>query len=400
METPAGLVVRAVDRAAFVVALGQRLRRAGVPVTFTALGACTDAIGISRPTEVTRLYWLCRITLVDRADDLPTFDAVFDAVFRESRLPLEGQAAGPAPPAQAGQLLVPVNARPTGTDEGGGLPWHTLPRGTTEDPRPAEGQRLPELLPSSLRAVADTPFDELDERELALVGGVLESSMRRWPTRRSRRARIHRSGSLIALRQTVEASRHTAWEPVELIRTRPVLRPRPVTMVVDVSQSMQPYATAYLYVMHALARSGSAETFAFSTSLSRITPALRHRSAAVAMDLATRQVVDRYGGTHLATSLRALLGSRQGNRLRGGVLVVASDGWDSDAPEDLARVLARIRLRAHRVVWLNPRAAAPGFEPLVGSMAAALPYCDDFVPAHTPRTLAEALDAILVSSTG
>ena len=80
---------------------------------------------------------------------------------------------------------------------------------------------------------------------------------------------------------------------------------------------------------------------------------------------------------------RELLASRHGNALRGGVLVIASDGWDSDDPERLAAVMARIRLRAHRVVWLNPRAAAPGFEPLVGSMAAALPLCDAFLPAHT-----------------
>jgi uncharacterized protein len=60
-------------------------------------------------------------------------------------------------------------------------------------------------------------------------------------------------------------------------------------------------------------------------------------------------------------------------------------------------VLARIRLRAHHVVWLNPRAAAPGFEPLVGSMAAALPFCDAFLPAHTVRAVTEALDVILTA---
>ena len=51
-------------------------------------------------------------------------------------------------------------------------------------------------------------------------------------------------------------------------------------------------------------------------------------------------------------------------------------------------------LRAHRVVWLNPRAAAPGFEPLVGSMAAALPFCDAFLPADTLHGLDDVFDAI------
>jgi uncharacterized protein with von Willebrand factor type A (vWA) domain len=105
--------------------------------------------------------------------------------------------------------------------------------------------------------------------------------------------------------------------------------------------------------------------------------------------------VDRFGGTHLATSLTTLLRSRHGNALRGGVLVIASDGWDSDDPEQLAHVLARLRRRVHRLVWLNPRAGAAGFEPLVGSMAAALPFCDAFLPAHTLRAMTRALDAIL-----
>ena len=88
--------------------------------------------------------------------------------------------------------------------------------------------------------------------------------------------------------------------------------------------------------------------------------------------------------------------------MRGGVLVIASDGWDSDDPADLAAVMARLRRRARRVVWLNPRAAAPGFEPLVGSMAAALPYCDAFLPGHTLRALPAVFDAIagVVSSRG
>ena len=52
----------------------------------------------------------------------------------------------------------------------------------------------------------------------------------------------------------------------------------------------------------------------------------------------------------------------------------------------------RLARRAHRVVWLNPRAAADGYQPLVGSMASALPYCDAFLPANTVNSLADALD--------
>lgn len=389
-----GPLLRSVDRAAFAVGLGERLRRAGVPVTFTALGAFTEALGLSPPTHVSALYWSARVTLVDDVAHLPAFDAVFAGVFRDAARAAEGQASGPRQD-HVDDVLAALSSAPAETPTG--LPWHTLPHVVgTDDGSPADVTRgVPELLPSALESLADTPFDELDTEQLAQIGAWLERAWLRWPTRPSRRRRVHPSGRAVALRETIAASRRTGWEALELSRTRGVLRPRPLTLVVDVSQSMQPYAAAYLHLMRALARTGRAETFAFSTSLTRLTPALRHRSATVAMQRATEQVVDRYGGTHLASSLAGLLASRHGNALRGGVLVVASDGWDSDDPAMLVRTLARIRLRAHRVVWLNPRAAAPGFEPLVGSMAAALPFCDAFLPAHTARAMRDAWEVLL-----
>jgi uncharacterized protein len=394
MVTPPGALLAGVDRAAFAVGLGERLRRAGVPVTFTALGAFTEALGVAPPRDLPSLYWPARVTLVDDVAHLPAFDSVFDAVFRDSVLPVEGQAAGPRRK-HVDDVLASV-ASTQAPETSPGLPWHTLPHLVGADDAARDGARgVPELLPSALQGLADTPFEELDEQQLAQIGAWLEEAWLRWPTRRSRRRRVHPAGRAVALRETIAASRRTGWEPLELSRTRRVGRPRPLTLVVDVSQSMQAYAAAYLHLMHALARTGRAETFAFSTSLTRLTPALRHRSATVAMQRATAQVGDRFGGTHLATCLAGLLASRHGNALRGGVLVVASDGWDSDDPVLLARALARIRLRAYRVVWLNPRAAAPGFEPLVGSMAAALPYCDAFLPAHTARALREAWEVVL-----
>ena len=395
MAREAASVLGSVDRAAFVVALGGRLRRSGVPVSFSALEALTDALEAAPPTDLSTLYWTVRLTLVKHSRDLATFDAVFDAVFREAVLPVKGHSSGPS---TGDDVLAPVPGRPAGSEDGAGLPWHTLPRlaGTAEEPGDGEdGPGVPELLPSAVAAVADTPFEELDEAQLDLIGSWLESSWRRWPTRRSRRRQVHPRGRAVALRETIAASRRTGWEPVELRRTRAVRRPRPVTMVADVSASMQPYATAYLHLMRALARSGRAETFVFSTELTRVTPALRLHSAAEAIAEATEQAEDRYGGTHLAGSLRELLRSRHGHALRGGVLVVASDGWDSDDPDDLTATLERMRLRVHRLVWLNPRAASPGFEPLVGSMAAALRFCDAFLPAHTARAMTAAMDAVL-----
>ena len=148
---------------------------------------------------------------------------------------------------------------------------------------------------------------------------------------------------------------------------------------------MRPYAAVYLHLMRAAALRTSVrpEVFAFSTSLTRLTPALSHRSAEAALSRANENVVDRYGGTYLGRCVGGLLAEPHGSALRGAVVIIASDGWDSDPPDVLDRALARVRRRAHTLIWLNPRAAQSGFEPLAGSMAAALPYCDAFLPAHS-----------------
>lgn len=390
-----GPILGGADRAVLVAALAHRLRRQGVRVTLTSMTAFADALAAAPPARLPSLYWLARLTLVDREPDLAVFDRVFRAAFEDAVLEVDPHArrTGTDQAPVADDVLRPVAGTAEGDAGASDLPWHTLPQAVASL-TDAVGEALPELLPSAVARMADTPLDELDEKELALMGRWLEGSAHRWPTRRSRRQQVRPTGPRVALRETIAAARRTGWEPMELLRHRPVRRPLSLTVVCDVSQSMQPYSTAYLHLMRAFARTGRAEVFAFSTSLTRLTPALSHRSAEEAIAQAGEQVVDRYGGTHLAGCLRELLVSRHGHAVRGGVLVIASDGWDSDDPSELAAVMARARRRARRVVWLNPRAAAPGFEPLVGSMAAALPFCDAFLPAHTLRALPEVFDAV------
>jgi uncharacterized protein len=397
MTAAGGALLGGVDRAALVAALGDRLRRAGVPVTLTSMTTFADALGAAPPSTVDDLYWLARLTLVARHEELAAFEKVFDAAFRDALLPVDPHARRSPrdQPEGPDDVLRSMPVGPRGEDSGSALPWHTLPRAEADgDDDTDDVRRLPEPLPSAVAALSETPLDELDPDQLALLGRWLEASAHRWPTRRSRRTRVRAGGQRVAMRETIAASRRTGWEPFELRHHHPVRRPLTVTLLVDVSQSMQSWSSAYLHLMRAFARTRRAETFAFSTSLTRLTPALSHHSAAVAVERAGEEVVDRYGGTHLAASLAELLACRHGNAVRGGVLVIASDGWDSDPPEALAAAMARAARRARRVVWLNPRAAATGFQPLVGSMAAALPYCDAFLPADRLSALPEVFDAI------
>lgn len=394
MRTP---LLHGVDRAAFAAAFAARLREQGVPVGLTAIEHLVRALAVVQPDSPARLYWVARVTLVGRQSELAAFDAVFARIFADAVLPVGRpvRRSQPAPPnAAAEDALLAV---PRATGEPGGadpLPWVTLPSvvSTAEDSDSATA--VPQRLASELEALAELPFERLSDREIELLGRWLEECLRTWPTRRTRRRSPGPAGREVALRPTIARSRRTGWDPVDLVRVRPVLKPRRVVMLCDVSQSMKPQVTAYFHLMRALTLVLGGEAFAFATSLTRLTPLLRHRSAAWAVAQAGEQVSDRFGGTRIAASMNALLGSHHGNVVRGGIVVIGSDGWDSEPPERLAAAMARLRRRAHRVVWINPRAGAPGFQPLVGTMAAALPFCDDLVPADDFRSLAAVVAAL------
>ena len=396
----APLLLRGVDLAAFAAALVARLRGVGVLVSADGQANFVQALRLLAPHTPSALYWAARLTLVNRMEDLAAFNALFATVFG---------AIDPDAPNPAAALPLPGPKTPAaGTVRRAGnrsgaapsLPWATR---TATDDADTTNVTLPDVLPSRIAALADEPFDSFDAQDLRRLGSWLEATAARWPRRRSLRFEPSTAGKRIDLRATMNASRRTGWEAVLLARTRPRRRPRRVVLACDVSRSMQPYAAIYLHLMRAAAlrRAGiRPEVFAFSTSLTRLTSVLSHRSAEVALQRANAKVTDRYGGTSIGRSVAGLLAPPHGNALRGAVVIIASDGWDSDPPEVLAHAMARLRRRAALLVWLNPRAGHREFQPLAGSMAAALPYCDLFLPAHSLTGLRELLLALADRGTG
>lgn len=165
-------------------------------------------------------------------------------------------------------------------------------------------------------------------------------------------------------------------------------------LICDVSGSMESYSRAYLQLLWTGVR-GKGEAFVFATRLTRLTPTLRGASPDVAMERAGRKAPDWSGGTRIGEALKTF-NDRWGRRgmARGAVLLILSDGWDTGDPTVLAREMDRLRRLAHRIVWVNPRKAAPGYEPVVGGMAAALPYVDAFVSGHSLAAMDGVLEAM------
>jgi hypothetical protein len=158
---------------------------------------------------------------------------------------------------------------------------------------------------------------------------------------------------------------------------------------------MEIYARAYVQFLHASAGGSRAEVFTFATRLTRLTKHLAGTQPQLALTRAAEAAPDWRGGTRIGEAVKAFLDDH-GRRgmARGSVVVILSDGWERDDPSVLAEQMARLRRLTHRVIWVNPRSADRDYSPVTGGMAAALPYCDDFVSGHSLAALSELTDVI------
>jgi len=358
---------------AALIGFARRLRADGVNADahrVQAMLAAVDALGVDQ------VYWAGRLTLCAEPDDLPIYDAAFAEYFGGKRRP-QSLPLAPALPRVSAPFLAGPPPEPGGT-------------GPDEEP--------------SVLGLSASPDEVLRQRDVAALTAGERDEVRRLVTmlapaaalRRSRRRRPGPRGE-IDPRGTVRLMLRHGGEPTALRRRDRLRRPRRLVLLLDVSGSMTAYADALLRFGHAAVRQRPAQTevFTLGTRLTRITRGLRHRDPDAALRAASDTIPDWHGGTRLADSLRAFL-DRWGQRgtARGAVVVIFSDGWERGDPALLAAQLDRLRRLTHRMVWVNPHRGKAGYAPLAGGMAAALPYCDEFVAGHSLDALERLVEVI------
>jgi uncharacterized protein len=359
------------------VGFGRLLRASGLRVSPDVVVRYAEALALVGLDDRDAVFWSGRATMIHRPEDIALYNSAFAVWWERRSVPISMDN----PVEQHVTLATDDDAEP--------------PTGGEADRD--DGDDRIELRFSALEVLSAKDFaactvDELDElhrlmAELKLVGA----------TKRSRRmTSAKRATSHPNVRRTVRAALRTGGEPIHRQFEKPSQRPRRLVMLVDVSGSMEPYARALVRFAHAalLARA-KVEVFALGTRLTRITRELSSRDLDRALADAATRVEDWSGGTRLGDGL-AMFNDRWGQRgmARGAVVVVLSDGWDRGDPAVMAEQMARLDRVAHRVVWVNPLKASPGYSPLARGMAAALPYIDDFIEGHSLDALREVARAV------
>ncbi len=348
------------------------LRGTGVDVPVGSVVAFSEALAATGVANRDHVYWAGRATLVHRPEDAPAYDAAF-AAFWERRPQTLALGSRPEPV----RVTLAIDDA-LGDDAGSGS--EPEPAGPTLTVRysPAEVLRHKDFAAYSPGELAEARRLMADLR----LGGALRRSRRRRPARRGAHGRPD-------LRRTLRRALRAGGEPVRPSRSAPGERARRVVLLVDISGSMEPYARALLRFAHAAVVGRTrVEVFTLGTRLTRLTRELSSRDPDAALAAAGAAATDWSGGTRLGEALRRF-NDEWGVRgmARGAVVVILSDGWDRGEPEHLAEQMRRLARVAHRVVWVNPLKASPGYQPLARGMAAALPYVDDFVEGHSLDSL-------------
>jgi uncharacterized protein with von Willebrand factor type A (vWA) domain len=329
------------------------------------------SLGVHRKADVKAAG---RAIFTQRCEERATYDAAFEMFWRRRG---NGEGIGRRLP-----RIRQTERRETGAREAPGDPGGDA----IERSRP-----LAVPGPSDRETIRTADFAGLTADEARDAAAMLESLRPVLPRRPARRSRPAKRGRRPAARSMLRRALATGGEAIEWRWLRRTFRPRPIVLVCDISGSMERYSRFLLRFAHALQRSGAPlEVFVFATRLTRITRELRVRSPDAAIRRVADRVVDWSGGTRIGESLRTLNQSWVRRTVRSGaVVLIVSDGWERGDPELLGREMAALRRSCHRLLWLDPLASRPGFEPSTLGLRAALPHVDALVPCATVASLEE-----------
>ena len=389
------------------VGFGRALRAAGLGVDVGAAVDFARTLELVDLADRDQVHAAGAAVFVRRKDDLEVYDAVFDRYWRAMAALGQGELdaeLGELLPddGEAGRdVLMPGDERRTMPEDRSGMPVPTESQ-AAEDAEASDAKLVAPDAYSHLEALRHKDFDRMTPAELRDAERLVDLLTPRLERRRTRRYELHPHGRRLAPRAMFRANLATGGEILEWVWRRPTQRPRPLIVICDISGSMERHSRLLLRFVQALSASTAVrtESFVFGTRLTRVTRLLRDRDRDRALTKVSEAVTDWAGGTRIGESFHEfnLRWSRRTLRST-GVVIVVSDGWDRGDPSLVAVETARLRRNCHRLVWLNPLAGTPGYQPLAAGMRAAMPFIDDFLPAGTVASL-ETLGEVLAGTRG
>lgn len=372
-----------------IVHFARVLRRAGLPIgpakVIDALNA-VQTVGIERRDDF--CYALSAV-LVNRREHQEIFDQAFEVFWRDPQrvermlqelLRLVGglrrvESERPKIAERVARaLLLSAPAPPRNVD--------ALPPDVQPDARYTVSMR---------EVLQHKDFAGMTPEELEDAKHMLRDLRLPLPALPSRRLRPRTRGGQVDLRNTIKQMVKQAGTVVELRRRAPEARHPALVVLCDISGSMESYTRMLLHFVHAITNDRDrVHTFLFGTRLTDITRHLRHRDVDIALGSVSAAVADWAGGTRIGACLKEF-NQRWARRVlgQGAVVLLISDGLDSDAGSGLQQEMERLAKSCRQLIWLNPLLRYEKFEARPAGIRAMLPHVDAFLPVHNLASLVQ-----------
>jgi uncharacterized protein with von Willebrand factor type A (vWA) domain len=368
------------------------LRAAGLPIgpdrVIDAVRA-VETVGLDRRED---FYWTLAAVFLGRREQFEVFDQAFHIFWRDPRL-LERALAMAMPEQLASERKdeKPLNARVSEALQSGREP---------DQADKKEDEQQPELdsaLTFSEREVLQrADFETMTNEEIAQAKALIARMRLPIEEIRTRRFMSDPHGERVDLRATLRASLRGGSHMIALRRRSRRWRHPPLAVLCDISGSMNRYSRMFLHFLHAITNDRDrVYTFVFGTRLTNVTRCLRHRDVDIAMTHVSDLVADWSGGTRIGASIRDFNLSWSRRVLgQNAVVLLITDGLDSDTGHGLAEEMERLHRSCRRLIWLNPLLRYEGFEARPAGIRAMMPHVDDFLPAHNLQSLLDLAAAL------
>ena len=366
--------------AGFMAHLRDNGLRLGVAETETTLAALTHVTACDPAEARLALKAVC----AGSSEEAARFDDLFDSYWRNG-----GRVRQRVMPSGRKSAPSRNSLDPSAAQGGGHGEIHSPEDGRGDGASAASGEGR--LIASGVENLMRRDLRQLvSPQDIARAEAVARRLARAFRDRRSRRHRAAAKGDRLHFRKLIRQSLSTGGEPLRLPRKQRPDRPVKLVALCDVSGSMTVYARVFLAFLSGLMRADdSTDAWLFHTRLVRISDALRDPDPLRALNRLSLLSDGFGGGTRIGTALDRFA---RGPARRGvdgrSVVIILSDGYDTDPADLIGQALARLKKRGCKVVWLNPLKGWKDYAPVARGMASALPHLDLFAAATTLGDLA------------
>ncbi len=353
-----------------------QLKEAGVVVDSSRWIDCCRAVAVVGVSRRDDFKCAVRATLIADHGDYPQFDQLFERYW--------GGRASPLVVADKEHL-----AENAAVLEGA-LSHEPIERLGLENPESDESGSY-----SQLDIVRKKDLSTLSPQELLMARQELARLAKLLARDRNRRRVAARKGREVDFRKWMRMRQGGPLNPVIPYRKSARNKTR-LFVLCDISGSMERYSRFFLHLLYAMGQSFHRVSVAlFATRIEDVTDEFRRSSPEEFRQRLSDEVTAWSGGTKIGHSIDAFL-ALNADRMNAAtaVTLVISDGWDTGESELLHRSMLSLRRRSRKILWLNPLLGDSRYQPLCRGMVTALPFVDDFLPAHNLESLATAIKKV------